>query len=53
MDNYQTDQEREIELRTKAVELTVQFFMDKQVSDPKIFHEQYEKIYEFLINKQQ
>jgi len=39
-------------LKLKAVELTIEFFKNFQVSDLKYFNEQYEKIYNFLKTKQ-
>lgn len=39
-------------IRLKAVELTVEFFKTFQVTDLKYFNEQFEKTYNFLINKQ-
>lgn len=37
-------------LRLTAVDKTVEFFRDKQMTDFKYFNEQYEKIYNFLKN---
>ena len=39
-------------LRLKAVDQTIEFFKSFQVTDLKYFNEQYEKIYNFLKNKQ-
>lgn len=39
-------------LRLKAVDQTIEFFKNFQVTDLKYFNEQYEKIYNFLKNKQ-
>lgn len=39
-------------LRLKAVDMTVEFFKNFQTTDLKYFNEQYEKIYNFLKQKQ-